>query len=146
MTPTHQTMNSAGADVACAETVTIEPKSYALVKTGAYLPDDIPDRHFAMLVPRSSLFMKTGLMQRSNYPLTWHNIEPSEEDLTQCNGVGIIDADYKDEILMPLYNITDEPVTVMEGDRIGQLVTMEYKQVYPVKQSERNGGFGSSGK
>jgi len=124
MIPTHQTMNSAGADVACAETVTIEPKSYALVSTDAYLPDDMFSRHFAMLVPRSSLFMKTGLMQ--------------------CNSVGIIDADYREEIRLPLYNITDEPVTIMEGDRIGQLVIMEYKQYYPVKQSERKGGFGSS--
>ena len=124
MIPTHQTINSAGADVACSEAVTIEPKSYALVKTGAYLPDDMFSRHFAMLVPRSSLFIKTGLMQ--------------------CNGVGIIDSDYREEIRLPLYNMTDEPVTIMKGDRIGQLVIMEYKQYYPVKQSERNGGFGST--
>ncbi len=126
MIPTHQTTTSAGAVVAWVGTVTINPKSHALVKTGAYLPDDMFTRHFAILVPRSSLFMKTGLMQ--------------------CNSVGIIDADYREEILLPLYNVTDEPVTVMEGDRIGQLVIMEYKQYYPVKQSERNGGFGSSDK
>ena len=62
-TPTHATKHSAGADIVATETVVIEPKKIGFIKTGAFVPENMPKDHFLMLVPRSSLCMKQGLVQ-----------------------------------------------------------------------------------
>ena len=62
------------------------------------------------------------------------------------NGVGVIDADYPNEVMVMYRNVTDEPVILEEGERIAQIVPMNYvTDIYGVKDEERVGGIGSSG-
>lgn len=124
MQPTHQTKYSAGADIRAAESVIIAPRSYELIKTGEFVPSNMPSGHYLELAPRSSLCLKK-----------W---------LDMPNSVGVIDADYPNEILMPLRNLGDEPVSIEKGERIGQLICKPYFQIYPVLDNERLGGFGST--
>lgn len=127
--PTHKTLYSAGADLESNETVTIEPSQIRLVGTGFSLTYD--QRHYMgcmvfMLAIRSSIALKKGL--------------------TLGNGVGIIDLDYADEIKVMLFNPTDKPVTIECGERIAQLIPMQYVPgVFDVEDKTRKGGFGSTG-
>lgn len=128
--PAHKTHNSAGADLYAAETVTIEPQQVKLVATGFSIPnlmltDKASDLVF-MLCNRSSVAFKKSLMV--------------------CNGVGVIDLDYKDEVKVMYINMSGENQTVNKGDRIAQLVPMRYvKGVFDVEDNERKGGLGSTG-
>lgn len=125
MTPTHQTLHSAGADVCASESVTIEPGQVKLVPTGAYTPVEWRANNVVyMLAIRSSIALKRGL--------------------SLANGVGIIDADYPDEIKVMLHNHTDTAAVIDKGERIAQLVAVPFERVYPVKSKERKGGFGST--
>lgn len=126
MTPKHQTTQSAGADLYAAETVTIEPQQVRLVGTGFSLPDfNLGDLVF-MLCNRSSIAFKKQLMV--------------------CNGVGVIDQDYTDEIKVMFINMSDKPQTINKGERIAQLVPMRYVPLlFDVENKERNGGIGSTG-
>ena len=129
--PTRATKGSAGYDLSAVKEVVIEPKKIVLVPTGikAYMPQD----EALFIFPRSSLSIKRGLMM--------------------SNSVGIIDADYygnKDNeghIMIPLLNITDQAVTIKQGERIAQGVFMPYLKTSDdeAKQEMRIGGFGSSG-
>lgn len=98
MTPTHQTIKSAGADLHAAGTVTIDPQQVKLVGTGFSLSElPIPDtgdtKNYKnlvfMLCNRSSIAYKKALMV--------------------CNGVGVIDQDYQDEIKVMFINMSGEP-------------------------------------
>ena len=124
MTPTHKTKGSAGADVSAIHEVTIPPGEYAFIKTGAFIPENMPSDHFLILAPRSSLCLKQGLIQP--------------------NSIGIIDADYPNEILHCFLNIGKETVVIPKGERIGQLVCVPFLPVFPIENSERTGGFGST--
>ena len=84
--------------------------------------------------PRSGLAVKAGV------------------SLANC--VGVIDSDYRGELMVPLYNHSGKPFTVCPGDRIAQLVVTpvllpeaeEYPMDRPLPTSERGtGGFGSTG-
>ena len=126
MKPVHKTKYSAGADVSATKTVTILPGKVAMVPTGSYVPESLPKDAFLMLCARSSIACKRGVML--------------------VNGVGVIDSDYKDEILAAYINVTDEPVTIHEGERVGQLIPISYHgDVFECEQVDRNGGFGSTG-
>ena len=128
MTPTHQTTKSAGADLYASETITIEPQQVRLVGTGfslTGLPYQADNDLVFMLCNRSSVAFKKSLMV--------------------CNGVGVIDQDYTDEIKVMYINMSGESQTINKGDRIAQLVPMRYVPcVFPVKEVEREGGFGST--
>jgi len=130
MTPTHQTTFSAGADLYAAETVTIEPQKVRLVGTGfslAELPYKADHDLVFMLCNRSSVAYKKSLMV--------------------CNGVGVIDQDFNDEIKVMYINMSGEPQTINNGERIAQLVPMRYvTNLFDVEDNKRCGGFGSSGK
>jgi dUTP pyrophosphatase len=123
--PQHQTKFSAGADLTCSETVTIAPDTTVLVKTGYYIEHRLEGLVY-MLFARSSIAYKKGLLL--------------------MNGVGVIDSDYTNEVLVMYRNVTNEDVTLDEGERIAQIVPMNYVLgEYSVKDVERKGGFGSSG-
>ncbi len=127
-TPTHKTRHSAGADLTSAETVTIDPQQTRLVGTGFALTHQ--QRHYMggmvfILAIRSSIALKRGLMIH--------------------NSIGVIDSDYEDEIKAMFYNPTNEPVTIKKGERIAQLIPMQYVVgCFPCSEDERNGGFGST--
>ena len=102
-----------------------------LVPTGLIL--DIPEGYSVRLHSRSGLAWKEGLY------------------LTNCEG--IIDSDYVDPVFVMLTSISQAPKTINNGDRICQAELV--KKVYhgftelkkpPVQKTEREGGFGSTGK
>ena len=102
------------------------------VKIGTGVAVAIPEFYFGGVYPRSGLATKNGL--------------------APANKVGVIDADYRGEIIVALYNHSNIPQTVKQGDRIAQLiiqpfVSFEWTEVDELPETDRgDGGFGSSGK
>ena len=95
---------------------------------------------FAMETPNNTygaIFARSGLA--------------SKKGLRPANAVGVIDSTYRGEIFVALHNDTDTPQQIMNGDRIAQLIIMEYPTVGIIEtntlsETERGtNGFGSSG-
>ena len=132
MIPTYGSEYSAGADLyACMESpVVIEPGKAELIHTGIAM--EIPEGYCGLVFARSSLSVKQGLA-------------PS-------NKVGVIDADYRGEIMVSLYNHSGEARIVNPGDRIAQIVispfiTAVWQETDKLNETARgSGGFGSTGK
>lgn len=131
MLPTYGSTYSAGADLyACMdETVTIQPGETVLVKTGLAMA--IPEGYAGLIYARSGLATKKGL--------------------APANKVGVVDADYRGEVMVPLHNHSRMAVDVEHGERIAQMVitpflTAEYMLTDELNETERGeGGFGSTG-
>lgn len=129
--PEYQTAGSAGMDlrVFLQEPVTLQPLERRLMPTGLYM--ELPQGYEAQIRPRSGLAIKRGL--------------------TLINTPGTIDSDYRGEIMIPLVNLSGEPQTVNDGERIAQMVIAKYEQiswevVTELESTERGaGGFGHSG-
>lgn len=124
--PQHATKESAGADLISTKTIVINPGETVLIPTDSYVPSNLPVMHCLKLYARSSLAYK--------------------KDLILKNCVGIIDRDYKDEIKVMLFNVGSEPQIIEANERVAQLIAEPYINVFPVKDSVRAGGFGSTGK
>lgn len=130
--PTYGSEFSAGADLyACLdEPVTIEPLSAVLIHTG--LAMEIPVGYAGLIYARSGLATKKGLA-------------PS-------NKVGVVDADYRGEIMVSLFNHSKEARVVEHGERIAQLViapfiSASWNVVDELCETARGeGGFGSTGR
>ena len=109
----------------------IQPGEIKKVGTGVQVA--IPEGYVMKMYVRSSTGIKKNLML--------------------ANGTGIIDAGYRDEIIMALYNFGKEPVVVQDGDRICQFVLLpfpklEIEQVEDndeFRHGDRGGGIGSTG-
>ena len=129
--PTYGSEFSAGADLyACLEeAVTIEPGNTYLVKTG--LAMEIPEGFAGLIYARSGLASKKGL--------------------APANKVGVIDADYRGEIMVALHNHSNMAAVVEPGERIAQMVIAPFLKVeYTVAEElsdtvRGEGGFGSTG-
>ena len=130
--PTYGTAEAAGADLyACLEApVTVEPGKTAFVPTGFAM--EVPKGCAGLIYARSGLACKRGL--------------------APANKVGVIDSDYRGEVIVALHNHSDMPQTVENGERIAQLVitpvfTPGFCQVDSLEDTTRGaGGFGSTGK
>lgn len=130
--PTYATENSAGLDLRAflPEPVTLQPLERKLIPTGLYM--ELPQGYEAQLRPRSGLALKQGL--------------------TLLNTPGTIDADYRGEIGVIMVNVSNEAVTLSDGERICQMVIAKYEQVRiseveTLSETERGtGGFGHTGK
>lgn len=130
MLPTYGSEYSAGADLyACMEeTVTIQPGETVLIKTGLAMA--IPEGYAGLIYARSGLATKKGL--------------------APANKVGVVDADYRGEVMVPLHNHSRVAVEVEHGERIAQMVitpflTAEYMLAEELDETERGeGGFGST--
>ncbi|MCQ2770382.1 MAG: dUTP diphosphatase [Clostridia bacterium] len=130
--PTYGSENAAGADLyACLESeISIEPGATYLVHTG--LSMEIPVGFAGFIYARSSLGTKRGL--------------------APANKVGVIDADYRGEIMVSLFNQSKEPQTILPGERIAQIVIAPVNQVIfeeseTLEDTKRGaGGFGSTGR
>ena len=130
--PTYGSEYSAGADLyACMDApVVIEPGKAEMIHTGIAM--EIPEGCCGLVFARSGLSVKQGLA-------------PS-------NKVGVIDADYRGEIMVSLYNHSGEARTVNPGDRIAQIVispfiTAIWQETDKLNETARgSGGFGSTGK
>lgn len=120
--------HAAGYDLRSAETLTIHYGETAMVKTDIAVA--IPPGHFGMIASRS------GLGRRG---------------IVVAQGVGIVDADYRNAISVLLHNRSGGDFNVFVGDRIAQLVLvpfveMEFEGVGKLDDTARGqGGFGSTG-
>jgi len=130
--PSYGTEYAAGCDLyACMnEDVVIQPHTTSFIGTGIAL--EIPVGYAGLIYARSGLACKSGL--------------------APANKVGVIDADYRGEIIVALHNHTDEPKTVGANERVAQLVITPYilaafNEVDELNDTARGtGGFGSTGK
>ena len=130
--PAYATELSAGMDIRAnlTEPVVLKPLERKLIPTGLYIA--LPEGYEAQMRPRSGLALKHGI--------------------TLLNTPGTIDADYRGEIGIILVNLSSEPFTVNDGERICQMEIATFNQVSwkPVEvldDTERGaGGFGHTGK
>ncbi len=130
--PGYATAGSAGMDLrACIDApVTIDPGQRVKIPTGFAIALPSPD-WAAYIFARSGLAIKSGV--------------------TIPNCVGVIDSDYRGEVIVALVNQSDVPYTVQPGDRVAQLVVMPVVQarlrvVDELDETGRGaGGFGSTG-
>jgi dUTP pyrophosphatase len=129
--PAYATSLSAGMDIRAnlSEPVVLKPLERKLIPTGLYL--SLPEGYEAQLRPRSGLALKYGI--------------------TLLNTPGTIDADYRGEIGIILVNLSADPFTVDDGERICQMVITthsraEWRPVEVLDETERGtGGFGHTG-
>lgn len=129
--PAYETHASAGMDVRAflKEPVVLRPMQRALIPTGLYM--QLPYGYECQIRPRSGLALKKGI--------------------TLVNSPGTVDADYRGEIGIIVINLSDEPFTINDGERICQMVIKQYTRVEwePVERidtTERgDGGFGHTG-
>ncbi len=130
--PTYGSEFSAGADLyACLDaSLKIEPGETAFVHTGISL--EIPQGFAGLVFARSGLSCK--------------------KDLAPANKVGVVDSDYRGEIMVALHNHGKEARTVEHGERVAQLLIMPYVTADFIESDELSntergtGGFGSTGK
>ena len=129
--PTYGSEFSAGADLyACADApVTVEAGKTVLVHTGIAM--EIPVGYVGLVFARSGLASKKGL--------------------APANKVGVIDSDYRGEIMVALHNHSAEDRTVDPAERIAQIaivpyLTADFNVVDELSDTARGaGGFGSTG-
>lgn len=118
-----------GSDLHAVEAIVIPPGERRVVPTGIALA--IPEGYAGLVQPRSGLAFKHGIMV--------------------VNAPGLIDAGYRGEVRVCLYNSGDVPFSIAPGDRVAQLVvqrveTPEYGAVETLLDTQRgSGGFGSTG-
>lgn len=129
--PAYATGQSAGMDLRANldAPIVINPMERKLVPTGLHIA--LPSGCEAQIRPRSGLALKHGI--------------------TVLNSPGTIDADYRGEVMVLLVNLSSEPFTVNDGERIAQMVIARYEKVgfEPVDaldDTERGeGGYGHTG-
>ena len=129
--PKYGTQNSAGADLYALidGTVTINPGESVLVRTGIAMA--IPHGLVGLVFGRSGMASKRGL--------------------APANKVGVIDSDYRGEIMVCLHNHGNVAQTVENGERIAQISFLPYyaAEFYEVDELDKTdrgeGGFGSTG-
>ena len=129
--PAYATKGAAGLDLVAAIDAPVEilPGKRALIPTGLQIA--VPHGFEAQVRPRSGLALNNGL--------------------TVLNSPGTIDSDYRGEVKIILANLGDEPMNILRGTRIAQLVfcpveTITWRHVTELEGTERGkGGFGSTG-
>lgn len=129
--PTYATKYSAGADIyAIVDTpIVIRPGETKMIQTGLSL--EILNGYVGLVYARSGLASKSGI--------------------APANKVGVIDSDYRGELMVALYNQSNSNYIVENGLRIAQLVItpyiqVEFEEVEELDSTERGqGGFGSTG-
>ncbi len=130
--PVYGSSSAAGADLFALledEDVTILPGQTVMIRTGLSMA--IPAGYAGLVYARSGLACKKGV--------------------APANKVGVIDADYRGEVMVALYNHSADPVTLENGERIAQLVVTPclcpvFLQTDALEETQRGaGGFGSSG-
>ena len=122
--PRRATKYSAGYDFYAAVSVEIKPGEKRVIPTNIAVEMDEDD--VLLIFPRSSYSIKFGL--------------------ELVNSVGVIDADYKDQIFICYRNTGDEPFFIKRGDRIAQGVFVKFLKTDDDKaDGERHGGVGSTG-
>lgn len=130
--PEYKTTGAAGLDLYAnlEQPITLQSLERTLVPTGLFM--EIPHGYEGQVRPRSGLAYKMGL--------------------SVVNSPGTIDSDYRGEVKVILVNLSNEEVTIANGERIAQLVFAKHEQaqwveVETLDDTERGeGGFGHTGK
>lgn len=129
--PTYGTADSAGADLySCESECIIEPGQTVIVHTGIAV--EIPRGYVGLIFARSGLATKCGL--------------------APANKVGVIDSDYRGEIMVALHNHSNNTAIIKEKERIAQIVISpvvqaDFEITSSLSKTDRGtGGFGSTGK
>lgn len=130
--PEYKTKLSAGMDIRANlnETVVLQPLERKLIPTGLFI--ELPEGYEAQMRPRSGLALNEGL--------------------GLLNSPGTIDADYRGEIGIIAVNLSNNVISIKDGDRIAQMVInkveqAEWVEVQELGGTERGaGGFGHTGK
>jgi dUTP pyrophosphatase len=129
--PTQGSKYAAGYDLYAAIDAPITIKSEETVKIGTGLAFELPEGFFAGIFARSGLATKQGLRP--------------------ANCVGVVDCDYRGEVIVAIHNDSNRNTVIAPGDRIAQMVllpyqSMEFTEVNDLNETDRgDGGFGSSG-
>lgn len=127
--PSRGTPGAAGADLSALEDVTLLPGETKLIKTGLAMA--IPAGYVGLVCSRSGLALKKSVFV--------------------LNAPGVVDADYRGDVGVILHNAGLEAFQIQPGDRVAQLLIMDYhpagfEEVESLDETERGlGGFGSTG-
>ena len=128
--PTYGSEYAAGADLySCEGELIFAPGETKMVHTG--LAMQIPVGYVGLVYARSGIASKRGL--------------------APANKVGVVDSDYRGEVMVALHNHSSEPQTIAAGERIAQMViapylTVNYVETDTLDDTDRGtGGFGSTG-
>ena len=128
--PTYGTTFAAGCDLYSAVDAEVAPGETVKIGTGVAI--ETPDGYFGAIFARSGLATKQGLRP--------------------ANCVGVIDSDYRGEVIVAIHNDSSEMRTIKKGDRIAQYafipyLKVQFSEVDELSTTERSsGGFGSTGK
>ena len=130
--PTYGSEYAAGADLYAltgGETLNFAPGETKMIKTGIAV--EIPEGYAGLIYARSGIATKRGL--------------------APANKVGVIDSDYRGEIMVPIHNHSGAVQQIASGERVAQMVIMPYitadfVECDSLDETERaEGGFGSTG-
>lgn len=129
--PTYGTPFAAGADLYALPDgdIKLQPGETVMIHTGIAM--QIPDGTAAFIFARSGIATKRGL--------------------APANKVGVIDSDYRGEIMVPIHNHSNQEQVIASGERVAQMVIMpyvkaEFTESEALDETERNvSGFGSTG-
>lgn len=127
--PKYQTEHSAGADIHALETTVIKVGETKLIRSGFAV--EIPLGFAGFIFARSGIALKRGL--------------------APANKVGVVDSDYRGEVMVAIYNQSGVDQTVEAGERIAQFVILpiyqvEFSVIDEMSDTDRGqGGFGSTG-
>lgn len=130
--PTHGSSWAAGYDLYAdlSSSIMIQPGETKVIKTNIAV--EIPAGYFGGIYPRSGLSTKQGL--------------------TLVNCVGVIDADYRGDIRVPLINLSRQWRIIDPGERVAQIIVqpcerVQWAEVPELSDTDRgSGGFGSTGR
>lgn len=129
--PTYGTPFAAGADLYALPEgdIKLQPGDTVMIHTGVAM--EIPEGTAAFIFARSGIATKRGL--------------------APANKVGVIDSDYRGEIMVPIHNHSKQEQIIASGERVAQMVIMpyvkaEFTECETLEETERNvSGFGSTG-
>ena len=126
--PCYGSEHAAAADLFCLtdeDEILIAPETTVFVHTGIAM--EIPEGCVGLIYARSGLGTKQGL--------------------APANKVGVIDSDYRGEIIVALHNHSGEDRRIYNGDRIAQYIHADFEEADELSSTSRGeGGFGSTGK
>ena len=130
--PSYGSLGAAGCDLSAAidSSVVIAPHQTIKIPTG--LAIELPENTFGAIYARSGIATREGL--------------------APANKVGIVDCDYRGEIMVAIHNHSDEHRIIEPGQRIAQLIIQPYimavyEESETLNSTDRGvGGFGSTGK
>lgn len=126
--PSRGTKHSAGLDLFSPLSIDVSPMERVLIKLNISI--ELPDGTYGHILPRSGLALKNGIHI----------------------GAGVVDSDYRGNVGVLLFNLSNEVFHVNKGDRIAQMVIKRYEsldveEIFSNTDTERgNGGFGSTGR